>query len=329
MKIGTLNMHDAQNFGALLVSYSLRRYIKNLGYDCFCIDYQSPLRKNIYPAPSKELQSWRETHLGHFGAETDEYDVIVYGSDAIWKAYDCDVDETYFGSSFLTAKKKITYSASYIENHWNYVKPAIGRNLKAFDAISVRESILKERLQEFTDKTIAHTCDPAFFLNAEQWGEIASHRIIEQKYAVFYNQQINEVSAQQICNTLSQIVNLPFYVFSSNSCTLFDMQGKEVKNNLTPSDFISLYKYADFVCAGSYHGLVFSLIFEKPFVALHPFNSERTDALLNLIGLRERRIEHSSQFADIGQEVNYQPIRENLEHHIKQSKDYLRIALSG
>lgn len=329
MKIGTLNCFDAQNFGSALIAYSLKKEIESHGHACFCIDYKSSLRENLYPNISAKFVDWRKQFLYPLGSPNDKYDAIIYGSDAIWKAYQGNIDSTYWGSNKLLAEKKFTYGVSFVKADWEHMCEEFETGLSNFDAIAVREKELKERIGAFCNKRIVHVCDPTFFLNVEQWSEISSPRIIEGKYGIFYNQQIRLDSALQICRRLRESTLMPFYIFSSNDCLLRDCDGKTIKKDLIPSDFLSLYKYSAFVCACSYHGTVFSLIFKKPFIVIHPYNNERTVDLLKLLDISKLKINHSNDLDIRTTEIDYTLISKKLSKHIVQSKAYLQMALSN
>ena len=40
-RIGTVTFHNANNYGAVLQAYALKRYICNMGYNCDVLDYRS------------------------------------------------------------------------------------------------------------------------------------------------------------------------------------------------------------------------------------------------------------------------------------------------
>ena len=60
----------------------------------------------------------------------------------------------------------------------------------------------------------------------------------------------------------------------------------------TPVEFVDLFRNAQFVITTSFHGLAFSLIFNKPFYqySINEKIDARADDLLNNVGLKERKL---------------------------------------
>ena len=60
MKIGILTYHACFNYGACLQAYALQSTIKDMGFDCEIIDYQSDVLRNICDVFSKRPTNIRE-----------------------------------------------------------------------------------------------------------------------------------------------------------------------------------------------------------------------------------------------------------------------------
>ena len=192
MKVGTLNFHRSQNYGALLVTYSLLTYLKKMGIPAQAIDYFPAHHTAMYPIPKEAYDKFIDRYLRPFADATDTYDLIIYGADTIWEYYrGYGYDSAYWGSDVLNAKKKITFSASgTIKNFTEESDKLFLKYLDSFSAISVREDVLAEYLRKFTTREIVHTCDPTFLLTKEDYMQIMSERLISGEYAVIYNRQL-------------------------------------------------------------------------------------------------------------------------------------------
>lgn len=72
---------------------------------------------------------------------------------------------------------------------------------------------------------------------------------------------------------------------------------KKIKQSLAPSEFVTLVYNASYVVTSSYHGTVFSLLFQKDFsaVQLDSRNNDRITSLLESIGLEDRIISQSDE----------------------------------
>jgi polysaccharide pyruvyl transferase WcaK-like protein len=84
---------------------------------------------------------------------------------------------------------------------------------------------------------------------------------------------------------------------------------------------------AEVVVGNSFHGVVFSVIFEKEFYAVGMGNySQRVVSLLTALDIPERYIEDGSYSSD---RINYHLVRERLGQLGKSSRQYLDISLGN
>ena len=176
MKVGTINFHRSQNYGALMVTYSLLTYLRKRGINAQAIDYFPEHHTSMYPLRNAAYDKFIDKYLQPFSSAEEEYDLIIYGADTIWEYYrGFGYDSTYWGADSLKAKRRITYSASgTLKNFSEESDELFRKHLDNFDAISVREDVLAEYLKNFTDKPIIHTCDPAFLLTEDDYLEVMS-----------------------------------------------------------------------------------------------------------------------------------------------------------
>lgn len=323
MKIGTVNFHNAQNYGALMVTYSLKAYLKKLGLDPLTVNYCPDCRKAMYPNLHPSFQAFIENYLHPFGDEKEHYDLLIYGSDAIWKHYKGHgFDDAYWGSDKLTASKKIAFSASAVMNHFTTESDNLFRTfLPKFSAIGVREDALKEALHKFTKQQITHTCDPTFLLEAEDYNRICADRLIDEDYAIIYNRQLSN-KLDEIADTVSKKAGLPVYVINGDG-SLQNQKGGIVRSDIGPREFLSLIKHSSFVLAASFHAVAFSMIFRKPFYSIMKYAPERVESLLRVAKLENRLIDHSSNI-DWGCNIDYNSIFASMESYVTRSKEYLR-----
>ena len=84
----------------------------------------------------------------------------------------------------------------------------------------------------------------------------------------------------------------------------------------------------------SYHGFMFSLIFEKPFMVMSREKKlfwtqyeERFTSMLKLIGEEKRMIKYQQKVGDELFDINYEKINKKLNVYRKASMDYLYSSL--
>ncbi|WP_128860709.1 polysaccharide pyruvyl transferase family protein [Shigella sp. FC1967] len=105
------------------------------------------------------------------------------------------------------------------------------------------------------------------------------------------------------------------------------------KNNITdasPNDFIKLFSNASFVITTSFHGTVFSIINEVPFLTLK-FNNDtdiRSESLLGQVNLLERHIESIADIDNLPLEFSFEESNLLLEKYRKKSNRFFKTSHS-
>ena len=80
--------------------------------------------------------------------------------------------------------------------------------------------------------------------------------------------------------------------------------------------------------SNSFHGVAFSLIFEKNFFAIGmEEKSSRVISLLNIAGLDDRYLSSVDKL-NLNRSINFQLIRKKMDPFIQKSKDYLLSSLN-
>lgn len=326
MKVGTINFHRSQNYGALMVTYSLLTYLRKNGISAQAIDYFPEHHTAMYPNRNAPYDDFVDKHLRPFYDADEEFDLIIYGADTIWERYrDYGYDDAYWGSDKLKSKRKITYSASGTMQNFSEESDELFRNnLNNFSHISVREDVLADYLRNLTDQEIVHTCDPTFLLTAEDYSKIMAERLIDDEYAVIYNRQLG-AKLFEVAETVCQKTGLQTVVLKGDGC-LYDSKGNLLRSDMGPSEFLSLIKNSSYVLAASFHAVAFSIIFKKQFNTIMKHGAERVESLLRKLGLEDRRIGHSSEI-NLEKKIDYENLNE-LDEYIEFSKQYLQGAIN-
>ena len=367
MKIGILTYHRAENYGALLQAYALRTYLQGLGHEVSFVDYWPDYHVNFFKVfswdrfkhagwkgkleyllgatlwycpkrkRSKKLQKFIKEQLGVSGKprynektkETEHFDVVVYGSDQIWRKQNMGgvgFDDWYFGAKNVQANKKIVYAGSM-----GTVKTTtaddeyVSRMMKNFQAISVREDDLQGYLQKMQIPSTL-VIDPVFLLSKEQWQQVAAPRSDKKgKYILFYN-LLNKAESVRFAEKLSKETGLP--IKEINKKMLFRHIGKRYISTASVPEFLRLVQDADYVISNSFHGVAFSLIFQKQFFAVGMGEkANRVKTLLANARCIERYIDErynkQIQFEtiEVGNEIS------NLDTLVRKSIDFLTQAL--
>ena len=216
-----------------------------------------------------------------------KYDYYITGSDQVWNPNFNRMSDIDF-LKFAPKEKRNSFSASFgIREIPDELKEYYKNNLLEMQNISVREDRAKEIIKELTGRTdVEVLIDPTMMLTAEEWDKVSKKpkNLKENKYILnYFLGDLSEKRRKEI----ERIAN-------KNNCTVINLMDKNEPLFVSgPSEFLYLIKNAFMICTDSYHGSVFSIIYNKPFVV---FNREddlvnmnsRLETLLSKFQLQER-----------------------------------------
>ena len=231
---------------------------------------------------------------------------IVVGSDWVWylteSQYDNPPDripatkKIYLGflPKMMKKRKLIAYAASQgiiPERPSSLLQLA----MQNFDAISVREVESADYLKKNgCKKEVAHVLDPTLLLEEEDLREIArtEQKGCYGKYILVYCLKCQNKDA--VCRYLSNLEKgTGLKVCVINTQREFSYPGVEAEGDRAgPVEFLSSIRNAEYVVTNSFHGMVFSCLYHKPFTAFQrQARDYRQKNLVELLGLRERLLD--------------------------------------
>lgn len=360
MKIGILTFHCANNYGAVLQAYGLQEYLKELGHEVFIIDYQPKYLTSLYRtfvtetprgsifvkleytvrnfliAPIRlkrniAFQKFRETFLNcidfDFNDVKNDFDIFVFGSDQIWNPQITNgFDKIFFGDfPAVRDKKIISYAASAgsVSNiNGIQEKEYIQKQLSKFYAIGVREKSLSEALEP-TLCTL--TIDPVLLAGKDVFSKIA-HYMIKGNYLLLF-QVSYDYKVEGVALKIAREKGLPVVKINSSSESLKD---KGIISHASPELFLSYIRNASYVVTSSFHGVAFSILFERNFtsVCLNQTSGERVYNLLQQLGLQNRIVTLNEQVFETN-DIDYHVIYHLYESFRDKSKYFIQMAIDG
>lgn len=360
MKIGILTFHNAMNYGAILQCYALQSYVEK-HYDCevWVVNYTPKYFKKVFYDPMRPLSAYgiknkvracaklvlrykdmknmskKYRELNCFickyiqlsppedNLHDGDYDAFIVGSDQIWNLEMLDNDTTYL-LDFVNDSKKISYAASFkISDVDEYAKRAYKKYLSSFDAISVRESNLKEYIIENVGVNAVSVIDPTLLIENNLWKSFISKKaLIEDEYVLIYH--VNRPK-NLIQKAFEYAQNHNLKVVSLNP--MKDYTDYVDYSMASVPDFLNLIANACAVFTTSFHGMAFAINYETEFYFEVPENSynnnERLLDLAKKLGLENRNI---SQF-DCFNEINWVDVSSKLENEKRLAKEFLDKAI--
>lgn len=370
MKIGLLTYHNHFNYGASLQAYALAKTISSLGHDCRIVDYATQggrvrgfsrsrhpyvILKNIYLAwhwraarrfrnrfeqftqECMPLTSRRYESFDELAAMDEEFDALVTGSDQIFHPLLLDREiGRVFHLEFASPERYrlIAYAPSFgvSEVPETYVA-RIRDNLARYHALSVREQHGQEIIKKVSGRVAQVTLDPTLLLNADDYEQILMPPVIQGDYLLVYPMETGvDHGFYHTVRTVKKQLMMPVaIILPRNFNHRWLLLADRIILDAGPKQYLGLIKNAAFFCTNSFHGTVFSILFNKQFLGFrHSKTNSRIDNLLQKTDLRDRQLVHWDERAirdRLVTTIDYDPVQPRLRREIDKSIDYLVTAL--
>lgn len=266
-------------------------------------------------------------------------DIYIAGSDQIWN-YDMSEDayRNYFLQFGDKSAKRISYAPSIAQNELTEeIKPVIKEYLKAFSAISVRETSAVKLLEEL-GYNVQHVLDPSMLLTAEDYLGLAKG--VDSKSNVFiYSMNygtVEDLPFLQI-RKYAQKRNIPIIVTPGSGYIPAQELFDDVEYSYaTIPQWIQHVAHSELVVTASFHGIVFAIIFHRPFIytpvkgEFSVGNQRVTDLLLDL-GLDNRIWDDKNMNAEeiLNSEIDWNQVESKLSLRRTASCKFLLNAIEN
>lgn len=341
MKICIVTVHNSMNYGAYLQAYVLYNKLKELGHEiCFLeTGARNPLRvtlkaiikngmqfkfKQIYFEIRKYIQFKKSIKQFNIIKNELKYiksqDIFVFGSDEIWNTSRSEINNypILFGVG-ITDAYLVSYAPSInktttseIKNNFKFVN-----SVKRFNKLSVRDDHSKEVLKEVFNKDIDVVLDPTFLFDKDKYKNIEvpseySNYILIYGYSNrFTTKYINEIIKFAERKKL-KLISIGSY---------FKWCHKNIAGS--PFDFLSYVRNAEFIITNTFHGTIFSIIYNKQF-ATYVREQNKVKDILKKLNLNKRDASKLMSLDDIfKEEINYENVKLKLSIDMERSLKYI------
>lgn len=243
---------------------------------------------------------WR--HDDAYGEIGRYYEAIITGSDQIWNIGATDADVIYF-LPFEAASRKIAYAVSLNTGSFedSERREQYREWIMDYDYLSCREQDGVDKLHDLlgSDVPVDLALDPTLLHRKKEYAAITSPRRIRKPYIFVYYVWYDD-SIVNAARELGARTGLPVYTIemAKGGRTWLKLWRKGIRpvtRFLSPGDYLSLIRNAEYVVTDSFHGTAFSIIFEKQFVCINDGdrsrgykNDVRIRGILERLGLGDR-----------------------------------------
>lgn len=310
------------NYGSIITYYALSKVVESMGLTYAMI--RNPLGREINIDEldrSHPLRFAKEKYeitpllpLNKLSELNESFDTFLLGSDQMWnynlsKPY----KQSYFFDFVADDKRKVSYATSFGKD--TYIGPAdekilTEKNLKRFDAVSVRDDFSKRICENNFDVRAELVLDPVFLCPVDEYEKLieeATDFNIDEDYIFSYILDPNPKIGKSIQKISEETGKKVVVVFNQTG----DMEALrkrleitsdrvEFRYSVTVKEWLYLYKNALYVLTDSFHGTCFSIIFKKKFISMrnNGRGGSRFPFLLGTFGLMDYMIEKPEDFVE-------------------------------
>lgn len=320
MRVGIITQPLYANYGGILQNYALQQVLKTMGHEPVTLDYMPSLsfgqyllyagkralcslspkhrhpikpyhhflqrpsdiasfvEKNI--AVTKTISRYTKAVLKKYGIEA-----VIVGSDQVWRyAYNANVlEDMYLAFAKAYPCRKIAYAASFGVEKWDYPEEMSNKAAalaSLFYTVSVREDSAMEFCRKNLGVEARTVLDPTLLLDVSYYEKFCRKPFPEEEpYLAAYVLDLNGEKRAYI-HSVAESRNLKV-----RQMTVSD-KGESIE------EWLSTIRNAEFVITDSYHGSLFSIIFEKQFQTIvnRERGADRFITVFNKLGISDRLI---------------------------------------
>lgn len=346
MKIGILTHHYINNFGAFLQTYALQEAVKEMypndevyvinainlkhfvintcGWFRFYKNRESIkswIQKIQIPITfckaRKKYLNLTKSCINTEAINNLELDCIIIGSDEVWNYKETKGNaEVKFGQG-LKCNNIIAYAPSVGKSEADGKEPEYIKNgLKKFKAISARDVLTEKFVDRILGYKPQRVLDPTFLSSFP----VEECEKIKKPYVLFY--YCDGMSKAMKTKIVKEANNRGYAVYGAGEC---DKEYTDITVNLTPFEWVTMFRNAQYVFTGTFHGVVFSILNQKQF-QIYMTNESRIkkiSSLLEQFEIQRDNIDLACNVALFENNIDYSIVNENIERLRESSKNYL------
>lgn len=358
------------NYGGILQAMALQRALNLAGFDRVCTDVsrtdqggslaqlrRAARRKAGQLSPTvpaswearRAVDRWRRP-LDEFVAENirtvrlhvnrrpkasvvRQTDLLVSGSDQVFRPNYGDVLSYAFVHPTFKDLPKVTYAASFGHDNladWpRELREKFGNALLGFSRVSVREASAVALLKDEFGIAAEQHIDPTALLNPSEYRSIgltAGRRHAGRPYILYYVLDETPTSREAVLRHAAK-TRLPIDRITGS---LPIGIGTDM---LTIPEWLSLIDNAEYLVTDSFHGTLFALMLNTPFITVVNYDrgASRFNSLLQQFGMRERAIQSGGFSVDaesmidalVSTSIDWSAVNAQLAHLRERGMAYL------
>lgn len=264
----------------------------------------------------------------------NKYDAVIVGSDQTWRPkYSPNIKNFFLDFLEGFNLKRIAYASSFGVDEWEFstIETKVCAELvKKFNAISVREKSAVELCHKYFNVNAQHVLDPTLLLvRLDYENLIGPERLNIKNQGIFTYFLDNNTKKINLAEKLKYLTGE--FVYSCQAKHNLNNKISECIDDYVmpdPKDWIAGFANSKYILTDSFHGMVFSIIFNKPFIAIINKNrgASRFESLASILKIEHHVVDESfdGSFDFLtNKEINYEEINFNIINLQKKSISFI------
>lgn len=265
-------------------------------------------------------------------ASKGKYDAYVVGSDQCWRpCYNAFLPSMYLDFVQDKQVKRIAYAASFGTDNWEFTPQQTGvcsALAKKFNLVTVREDSGIMLCKKHLGVDATHVLDPTMLLTKEDYIRLIEAEKEPKAEGTLFNYILDpDERKSAFIQRVAEEKNLKSFQVLPK-CQAENRTKEDIKKHIEDCVFpgvttwLRAFMDAEMTIVDSFHGMVFSILFNKSFwvIGNESRGMSRFTSLLKMFHLEGRLLDanHLDE-VDLSQPIDWQDVNQNLKNHREMS----------
>lgn len=269
-------------------------------------------------------------------ASKGKYDAYVVGSDQCWRpCYNAFLPSMFLDFVQDKQVKRIAYAASFGTDNWEFTPQQTGvcsALAKKFNLVTVREDSGIMLCQKHLGVDATHVLDPTMLLTKEDYIRLIEAEKEPKAEGTLFNYILDpDERKSAFIQRVAEEKNLKSFQVLPK-CQAENRTKEDIKKHIEDCVFpgvttwLRAFMDAEMTIVDSFHGMVFSIIFNKPFWAIGNVSRgmSRFTSLLKMFHLEDRLLDADHlDDVDFAKPIDWTMVNGILEEKRRECKNLL------
>ncbi len=271
---------------------------------------------------------------------SSNFDAVIVGSDQCWRPrYNGEFLDTMFLEHISNRNIiKIAYAASFGTDNWEMNRAntsKVCKLIKRFDLVTVREDSGILLCRDYLKIKAFQVLDPTMLFDKSFYSSLVSSCHYPNCSGELYYYILDPTpSKSYIISDISKKCGMiPYTALPKYQPEIRTYENVKncIEDCVFPGvlDWIKGFMEAKMIITDSFHGCVFSIIFNKPFwlIGNEQRGNARLESLLRMFNLEKRYVSHDIDCYNLNEDIDWTSVNSIIRRYVDYSKSLLSLKL--